>query len=60
MTEEDEIKDSLAKIAIRIEDVELKQLELDEPIKALTPSDDLEDVKRALNHVIKTLNKVAI
>ena len=55
-----DIEDTIAKLIVRIEDVELKQLELEEPIKTLTPSDDLEDIKRTVNHIVKALNKVAI
>ena len=55
-----EIEAEVAKLVVRIEDVELKQLELEEPIRELTPSDDLEDIKRTVNHIVKALNKVAI
>ncbi len=55
-----DIEDTIAKLIVRVEDVELKQLELDEPIKELTPSDDLEDVKRTVNHIVKVLNKVTV
>ena len=55
-----DIEEVVNKIVARVEDLELKQVQLNEPIRELTPSDDLEDIKRTVNHIVKTLNKVAI
>jgi len=56
----DEIKEELGALLTRLEDVEHNQIALEETIKELTPSDDLEAVKMRLNQVISTINKLAV
>jgi len=56
----DDIEALVSELATRVEDIEIQQLDLEEPIRLLTPTDDLETVKTAVNHIIKALNKAAV
>ena len=47
----------LEKVQLRLEELELSKPILSEPITKLTPNDDLEAVKRAVNHIIDVLSK---
>ena len=55
-----ENRNELGLLLSKIEDIDNRSLQLDEVIKELTPSDDLETVKMRLNQVISVINQLAV
>jgi len=55
-----ENRNELGLLLSKIEDIDNRGLQLDEVIKELTPSDDLETVKMRLNQVISVINQLAV